>query len=118
MIRGIRGAIIVKKNSPKEILDATGRLLEEIVKSNDVSIEDIASVIFTVTHDLNAVFPAEAARKIGWKHVPLLCAKEIDVPKSLKKCVRVLMLVNSAKRQQDVKHIYLEGAKVLREDFE
>lgn len=117
MIRGIRGAITVKNNDASGILDATEKLLSEIVKSNGIKVEDIASIIFSATKDLDATFPAEAARKIGWKYVPLLCSNEIDVKGSLKSCIRVLLHVNTDKSQQEIKHIYLEGAKVLREEF-
>ncbi len=117
MIRGIRGAITVKDNILAEILSAAEKLLAEIVKSNNINVEDIASVIFSATSDLNAVFPAEAARSMGWKFVPLLCTSEIDVPKGLKKCIRVLLHVNTNLGQHEIKHIYLDGAKVLREDI-
>lgn len=115
MMRGIRGAVTVKKNSKDEILEATKKLLCEMAGSNDVEVCDIVSAIFTVTDDLNREFPAKAARLMGWENVPLLCALEIPVPKSLKKCVRVLMHINSNKSQKEIKHVYLEGAKVLRE---
>lgn len=117
MIRGIRGAITVYENSAAEILSATEKLLKEIIHANGLKIEDISSVIFTMTPDLNAVFPAEAARKMGWKNVPLLCHTEIAVPGSLAKCIRILLQAETQKAQDQVKHIYLEGAKILREDI-
>ena len=117
MLRGIRGAITVKKNSTAEIKAATKRLLGEMVAANGVKIPDIASVIFSVTCDLDAAFPAEAARDLGWNTTPLLCTYEICVKGSLKKCIRILMHINSSKPQKSIKHIYLEGAKKLREDF-
>ncbi len=118
MIRGLRGAITVKSNTPEDIISASEKLLLEMVKANNVAKEDIASAIFTATDDLNATFPAEAANNLGWKFVPRLCAREIAVPKGLKMCIRVLLQINSVIPQKDIKHIYLEGAKVLREDFD
>jgi chorismate mutase len=88
-----------------------------MVEANHISSEDIASVFFTTTADLDAEFPAAAARALGWQKVPLLCANEIDVPGRLQSCVRVLMLVNSETPQAGVKHIYLEGATRLRPDL-
>jgi chorismate mutase len=117
MLRGIRGAITVKKDSKAEILSATTRLLADMMRENGVKPAEIASIIFTATRDLKAEFPARAARLIGLNYVPLICAVEIDVPKSLKKCLRILMLAETAKRQEEVKHIYLEGASVLRKEF-
>lgn len=114
MIRGIRGAITVKNNSKEEILEATKKVLQEMVTQNQIKIEDIASAIFSVTTDLNAAFPAEAARLIGWKHTSLLCTTEIPVPDSLTKCIRVLLHVNSDKKQDEIKPVYLEEAKTLR----
>jgi len=117
MLRGIRGAITVKKNSKEAILTAAIRLLAEMIRSNKIKVQDIASIIFSSTRDLNAEFPARAAREMGFDLAPLFCTVEIDVPKSLKKCIRVLMHVNTGLKQKDVKHIYLEGAKTLRKEF-
>lgn len=116
-LRGIRGAITVKQNSDKQILVATQQLLEKIVSKNAIDMEDIAGCIFSVTADLNKEFPALAARKLGWIYTPLLCTYEIKVPDSLKKCVRVLLLVNSEKKQSEIKHVYLGKAKKLRPDL-
>ena len=113
-MRGIRGATTVAANDKREILDATKELLQEMVRANQIEIEEIASVIFSATHDLNAEFPAVAARELGWKDTPLLCTNEIDVPGSLQKCVRVLMLVNTDKEQPDIQHVYLKEAVNLR----
>lgn len=113
-LRGIRGAITVKSNTRQEILEATKELLSEILKQNKLKIEDIASVVFTVTSDLNAEFPAVAARELGWEDTPLLCTNEIDVPESLQKCIRVLLHVNSNKKQPEMKHPYLRDAATLR----
>lgn len=116
MLRGIRGAITVKGNNKADILSATEKLLSKMVKENAIKTEDIASVIFTASQDLNAEFPAKAARKNGWEIVPLLCATEINVPHGLKLCIRVLIHLNTDKSQKDIKHVYLDGAKILREE--
>jgi chorismate mutase len=115
--RGIRGATTAPGNDAGAILSATDRLLREMVAANDVQPEDLASVFFTTTPDLNAEFPAAAARALGWRKVPLLCGTEIDVPGRLQACIRVLMLVNTNAAQADIKHIYLEGAARLRPDL-
>ncbi len=116
-LRGIRGATTASANTREDIIAATDRLLREMVGANSVRSEDIAAVFFTTTADLDAEFPAAAARKLGWPKVPLLCANEIDVPHRLKSCVRVLMLVNTDAAQAHVKHVYLAGAKRLRPDL-
>lgn len=117
-LRGIRGAVTVERNTAEEIIRATKELLEAIVGENDLQPEDVAGVFFTVTPDLNAAFPAEAARKMpGWKYVPLMCAQEINVPGSLLRCIRVLVFVNTARSQREIKHVYLREAAQLREDL-
>ena len=115
--RGIRGATTVAADSAAEILAATRELLEGIVQANDVTTEDIASAVFTATEDLTAVFPAQAARGLGWERVPLLDAREIPVPGSLARCVRVLVHWNTDKTQAEIRHVYLRGAVVLRPDL-
>lgn len=115
--RGIRGAISVESNTADKIVEATGRLLEAIMRENEIGAEDIASALFTVTADLDAEFPAAAARKMGWRYVPLICATEINVPGRLARCVRVLLHVNTKKSQKEMKHIYLGEAVSLREDL-
>jgi chorismate mutase len=116
-IRGIRGAIAVSRNTKDEIISSTIALLKKMATSNKVKVDDIASIFFSVTKDLNAEFPAIAARKLGWTSTPLLCTYEIDVPGSLKRCVRVLMHVNSNKSQKAIKHTYMNDAKKLRPDI-
>ncbi|MBU1026687.1 MAG: chorismate mutase [Candidatus Margulisbacteria bacterium] len=113
-IRGIRGAITVDNNNKEEIIEATQQLLAEVVKSNQLKEEDIASIIFSTTADLDAEFPAAAARQMGLNETPLMCTKEIDVPGSLAKCIRILLHVNTSKKQKEMKHIYLRGAVTLR----
>ncbi|MBO8138509.1 MAG: chorismate mutase [Desulfotomaculum sp.] len=117
IIRGIRGATTVSRNTSQEITEATQELLNTIVYENDINLDDICSVFFTVTKDLNAQYPARAAREMGWTNVPLLCAQEIDVPGGLPQCIRVLMHVNTTKKQDQIKHIYLRQASRLRPDL-
>lgn len=116
-VRGIRGAISVRKDTPVEVLTATRQLLLEIISRNQIEVENIASIYFTVTQDLTSTFPAAAARELGWTYVPLLCSVEIPVTGSDKKLVKVLMHVNTTKKQQDIIHIYLKKAKRLRPDL-
>ncbi len=116
-VRGIRGAITADSNDRKAIVDATGRLLNEIVARNAVNVEDIAAVFFTTTPDLTAEFPAAAARALGWLEVPLLCGHEMSVPARLDKCIRVMLLVNTDAGQSAIRHVYMDGAAALRPDL-
>lgn len=116
--RGIRGATTVDHNNQAEILAATSELLQLMIHQNDLLVEDIASVIFTVTEDLDAVFPALAARQMGWNGVALMCMREIPVPDSLGKCIRVLLHVNTTRGASDIQHVYLRKAASLRPAFE
>jgi len=116
--RGIRGAITVEHNDGQEILSATKELLLRIVEENHVPVEEIVSIYFSTTDDLDQVFPALAARQLGWCYVPMLCSNEIATPTGLKKCIRILMHVNTTKSQKEIKHIYLREAKTLRPDLE
>ena len=115
--QGIRGATTVEANTREAILAATTELLTEMVRANDVRTEDVASVIFTTSPDLNAEFPAVAARTLGWTHVALLCAHEMNVPGSLPMCLRILLHVNTARGPDEIVHVYLRGAQVLRPDI-
>jgi chorismate mutase len=115
--RGIRGATTVERNEREEILGATTELLELLVARNELQVEDIASVIFTVTEDLDAEFPALAARGLGWTETALMCAREIPVPGSLGNCIRVLMHVNTERSVAEIQHIYMRGAVSLRPTF-
>ena len=117
-VRGIRGAVTAAANTKEAIVEVTERLLQQIVAANDVVPADIAAVFFTTTPDLDAEFPAAAARSLGWKHVPLLCGNEMPVPKRLGHCVRVMMLVNTQRSQSQIRHVYLDGAAELRPDLE
>jgi chorismate mutase len=116
-VRGIRGATTAPENTSTAIVAATDKLLREMIAANGVQAEDVASVFFTTTPDLNGEFPAAAARALGWQKVPLLCATEIDVPGRVHSCIRVLMLVNTEVPQADIRHTYLEGADRLRPDL-
>jgi chorismate mutase len=116
--RGIRGAITVDANTRDAMLTATRRLLRSMIEANRVQVKDLASVIFTATSDLDAVYPAVAARAMGWTEVPLLCMQEMAVAGSLQRCIRVLMHWNTDREAADVRHVYLEGARVLRPDLE
>ncbi len=117
MMRGIRGAITVERDDAAAIVDATKRLLVAMTERNDVVLDDIASVLFSLTPDLRAVFPALGAREMGWTHVPMLHFCEIDVPGSLPRVIRVLMHVNTTRTLAEVEHVYLDGAVVLRPDL-
>ena len=116
-LRGIRGAIRVKENTKEKILDSTKRLLWKMVRENDLKAEDIASIFITATSDLNAEFPAYAIRELGWKMVPVLCAREIEVPQSMTGVIRILMHVNTSVSQDQIKHQYLGETKSLRPDL-
>ena len=115
--RGIRGAINVEANIPDTIIAATRTLLEHIVAANDLQVEDLASAIFTATPDLDAAYPARAAREMGWVMVPLLCMQEMKVTGSLPRCVRVLVLWNTDKPPDQIRHVYLGKARKLRPDL-
>jgi len=116
-VRGIRGAITVQEDQTSQILEATVELLQIMAEENQIKAEDIASILFTTTRDIRSVFPALAARQMGWKQVPLLCFQEIEVPGALARCIRILMHVNTGKKQDEIKHIYLREARQLREDI-
>lgn len=117
MVRGIRGAITVDRDDPALILDATERLLTEIVTRNGFTPDAVASALFTVTPDLVSEFPAAAARRMGWTLVPLLNFTEIGVPGRLERCIRVLVHVNTDLGQEVIEHVYLDGAVALRPDI-
>jgi chorismate mutase len=117
-IRGIRGATTVSVDQPDLILQATRELLEAILDENPgMRPEDVASAIFTVTDDLASTFPAQAARQMGWELVPMLCAREIPVPDSLPRVIRVLVHWNTELPQSEIKHVYLREAVKLRPDL-
>jgi chorismate mutase len=115
--RGIRGATTVDSDTVDDILRASKELLQVMIDANGVKPEDVACAIFTTTSDLDAAFPATAARQLGWTDVPLMCSKEIDVPGSIKGCIRILILYNTEKSADDIVHIYVKGASELRSDL-
>ena len=115
--RGIRGATTVERNSREEILAATTELLHMLIERNDIKPEDVASAIFTLTDDLDAEFPALAARYLGWTEVALICMREIPVPGSLRSCIRILLHVNTTRSASEIQHVYMKGAVNLRPTF-
>ena len=115
--RGVRGATTVEENSRDAILMATRQLLGLMIRRNGIESKDVASALFTVTKDIDAEFPALAARQLGWIEVPLLCGYEISVQDSLPLCIRVLLHWNTEKTQDDVHHVYIHKAVKLRPDL-
>lgn len=118
MIRGVRGATTVAANDPRQIADRTRELIRLLVEANGMKPGDIASAILTVTDDLDAAFPAVAARGLAdWRDVPLSCAREIPVPGSLGHCIRILIHWNTDCPQERVRHVYVRGARELRPEW-
>jgi chorismate mutase len=115
--RGVRGATTATANTREAICSATQELLRRLIAANETPLEEIASAFFTVTDDLDAEYPALAAREMGWGNVPLLCAREIAVTGGLARCIRVLLHVNTEKTQAQIRHIYLREAANLRPTF-
>jgi chorismate mutase len=116
--RGIRGAITLSADERTELLSATEQLLTSILAVNpDLRTEDIASALFTVTDDITAAFPAQAARNLGWNLVPMMCTREIPVPGSLPLCIRVLIHWNTTKQQSEIQHVYMRDSIKLRPDL-
>lgn len=116
-VRAIRGAVQVEANTPEAIAAATKELLSQILESNSLPVGDVISVLLTATPDLNAAFPAAAAREVGFEATPLLCAVEIDVAGALPRVVRALATVETPLKASEISHIYLGGAKALRRDI-
>ncbi len=114
--RGIRGATTVEENTREAILEGTSELLKLMIKYNDLEEDQIAAATFTATADLNAEYPAVAARQLGWMDAALLCGHEMDVPCGLKKVIRILLLVNTEKSSKEMKHVYIKEAMKLRPD--
>ena len=115
--RGIRGATTVQENTRDAILLATRQMLALMIRRNEIDSADVASAIFTVTRELDAEFPALAARQLGWIEVPLLCGYEISVTGSLPMCIRVLVHWNTNKTQKEIHHVYIHDAVRLRPDL-
>ena len=116
-VRAIRGAIQVDANDRDAILEGTTELVTAVMTRNDLTPDDVISVLFTVTHDLTAEFPALAARKLGFHAVPLMCAMEIPVPHALPRVVRLMAHVETDRTRSQVQHVYLRGAVALRQDI-
>lgn len=116
-VRALRGAIQVSRDAPEALRDSVPKLLTEILRENQISFDDVISILFTATPDLISDFPAAAARMLPVGDIPLICAAEIAVPGALERVVRVLIHVNTEKARSELKHIYLDGAEVLRRDL-
>jgi chorismate mutase len=115
--RGIRGATTAASNTAEDILEATTEMMQILIRLNELEPEHVVSAVFTTSPDLNATFPAVAARALGWNDVPLMCAHEMDVPASLQKAVRVLLQINTTKTPSEIRHVYLKGARQLRPEW-
>ena len=115
--RGIRGATTVEANTSEEILKGTRQLLALMIRENGIQKEDVASAIFSTTRDLDAEFPALAARQLGWLDVALMCTNELPVPGSLGRCIRILLYWNTEKAADEIVHVYVKGARNLRPDL-
>lgn len=116
-VRGVRGATTALSNTSEDILEATDEMMRMLIVLNGLKPEDVASAIFTTTPDLNATFPALAAREIGWLEVPLMCSHEMNVTGSLQKAVRVMLHINTTRAASEIKHVYLKGARQLRPEW-
>jgi chorismate mutase len=116
-VRALRGATTVDHDTPEAITERTIELLGAVLERNGATLDDLISVLFTATPDLTSMFPASAARGIGFGAIPLLCATEIDVVGATPKCIRVLLHLNSERKVSELHHIYLHGASQLRDDL-
>ena len=116
-MRALRGATTVDADTPEQLNERVQALLVRMLDRNDVTKEDLISIVFTATDDIHSMFPAAAARAIGFGDVPLLCARELDIAGGTARCIRVLMHVNVDKRRDQLHHVYLEGARGLRDDL-
>ena len=113
-VRGIRGATTAEANTKPAILAATKEMLGKLADANSLDVSDVAAAYFTTTEDLNAEFPAVAARQMGWQHVALMCGHEMKVPDAVARCIRVMLLVNTEAEAADVSNVYLRGATDLK----
>ena len=117
LCRGVRGATTVETNTAEAIMEGTGELLRTMIEANAIDQERVASVLFTTTMDLNAAFPAVAARDLGWTDIALLNAHEMAVPGALPRCIRILLHLNTDRTAKEIRHIYLRDARKLRPDL-
>jgi len=116
-VRALRGATTVDADTPDQINERVTQLLESMLERNDVGKDDLISILFTATDDIHSVFPATAARTVGFGDVPLICARELDIVGGTPMCVRVMMHITTDKARSELHHVYLEGAKGLRDDL-
>lgn len=116
-MRAIRGAISVEKNNRQNILESTKELIQQLINENKIEVDEIVSITFTATDDLDSVYPAVAARELGLDKVPLLCFQEMNVKNSLRKCIRIMLYINRDCSLDDIKHVYLKKAAYLRPDL-
>jgi chorismate mutase len=121
-LRGIRGATTVETDSAEEVIGVTRELLSQLIEANEIQPEDIAGAWFTTTRDVNSEFPAIAARQLGWTDVPLLCGHEMEVdlsnPRSIARCIRVLVMLNTQKPASAMHFVYLRGAAAIKQDLD
>ncbi|MDQ1361487.1 MAG: chorismate mutase [Acidimicrobiaceae bacterium] len=116
-VRAVRGATTVDADTPESIRERVVALLEQVLKQNGLSEDDIISILFTATEDIVSTFPATAARSMGLGAVPLICARELAITGSVPRCIRVMLHVTTELSRNDIHHVYLEGAKGLRDDL-
>ncbi len=117
MLRALRGATTVDDDTPEHIRARVVALLEEMFLRNHIDHDDLVSIVFTATDDLNSAFPATAARTIGLGDVPMLCARELSIVDATPRCIRVLMHFDTSRSRAELRHVYLEGASTLRDDL-
>ena len=117
MLRAVRGATTIDEDTVEQVHDRTSQLVSEMLKRNDLDIEDLVSVIFTATADITAAFPAAGARGLGLGEVPLLDAQELNVEGAVPRCIRVMLHCYSERARSEIRHVYLEGARALRTDL-
>jgi chorismate mutase len=117
-VRGIRGATTLDRDTKEEIISKTKELLVRMKELNDTEGAEVASIFFTMTPDCHACFPAEAARELGWNDIPLICGQELQIDGAMQKVVRVLIHINTDKKREEIKHVYLHGTEKLREDID
>lgn len=116
-VRALRGATTVDEDTVEQVMERGTALLEAMLERNGVDHDDLVQIIFTATDDVHAAFPAAAARKLGLGDVPLLCARELDVVDGTPRCIRVLMTLTTERARSELRHVYLEGARGLRDDL-
>ncbi len=117
VVRALRGATTIESDTADGVRERTIELLEQMIDRNGVDHEDIISVLFTATDDIHSMFPASAARDIGFGDIPLICARELDITGATPFCIRVLMHLTTTRSRSELRHVYLEGASGLRDDL-